>query len=349
MPSDRHARQVAFAGIGAEGHSRITHAHIAIVGLGALGSLAAMFLARAGVGSLLLVDRDVVEWSNLSRQVLYDEADARSGEAKAVAAANQLAQIAAAVQVDARATELTADNALGMLADVDVIVDGTDNWEARRILNDVSVKCGIPYAYAAAVASYGSTAFLRPGHTACLRCLFSDADAVAGDTCDAVGVFSPVIGVIASLQVAEVLKYVSGRVDRLSDRLAHVDAWHSQSAQSALGGPHADCPCCGLRHFTALEQPRTALAVSLCGSRVVQVRRAEGIEHFDLGRVAQRIRSAAGVVEVRASDALLRFVVAPEDNAEEIVFTVFADGRALLQGLTQPERATRLYDRYIGV
>ncbi|MCY0869042.1 MAG: ThiF family adenylyltransferase, partial [Firmicutes bacterium] len=283
------------------------------------------------------------------RQVLYDEADARVGEAKALAAARHLAQISAALEVDSRATELCSNNALDLLSDVDVIVDGSDNWEARRLANDVSVRCGIPYAYAAAVASYGSTAFLRPGKTACLRCLFSDADAVAGDTCDAVGVFSPAIGVIASMQVAEVLKYVSGREDQLSDRLVHVDAWHAQWAQSGLGAPHDDCPCCGLRQFAALEQPRTALAVSLCGRSVVQVRRAQPIEHFDLSRLAQHVRGAADVADVRVSDALLRFVVSRQAGAQEIVFTVFADGRALLQGLSQPEQATQLYDRYIGI
>ncbi|WP_188881403.1 ThiF family adenylyltransferase [Alicyclobacillus cellulosilyticus] len=339
---ERYSRQILFRPIGREGQARLAKARVAVVGLGALGTASAAQLVRAGVGYVRLIDRDIVEPSNLQRQSLYDEADAAGHAAKAVAAADKLRLANAAVALEPCVTDLTWRNAEPLLADVDVIVDGTDNFEVRYLINDVAVKHGIPWAYGGAVSSYGTAAFLRPGDTPCLVCLFGPDAGGGHDTCDTVGVIAPVVSIIASLQVAEVLKYLTGNLGALAPGLVHIDVWHNEFGTVRFGPPRADCPCCGRREFAMLAPRPDALAVSLCGRNTVQVRpnHAQPGERLDLDRLASRLQ-AVGKVQHNAH--LLRV------DLGAVQITLFPDGRALVHGVSDPAQARALYARYIGM
>jgi molybdopterin/thiamine biosynthesis adenylyltransferase len=338
----RYSRQVLFKPIGREGQERLRGARAAVVGMGALGTHLATQLVRAGVGFIRVIDRDIVEASNLQRQSLYDEDDAREGAAKAAAAAAKLRQANSDVEVEAVVTDVTWRNAESLLADVDVILDGTDNLEVRYLINDVSVKHGIPWAYGGAVASYGTTGFFRPGQTPCLVCVFGPPSGGGHDTCDTVGVIAPVVSIIASLQVAETLKYLTGNLDALSPGLTYVDVWANEFRTVGFGLAKADCPCCGRREFAALAARTESLTVSLCGRRTVQVR-PEGASDgaaLNLPRLAERLSNHG---RVHHNPQLLRC------DLGDVQLTVFADGRALIHGVDDPVKARQIYARYIGM
>jgi len=343
---DRYARQVVFGPIGHEGQARLGQTRVAVVGLGALGTVSASQLVRAGVGYVRCIDRDIVEWTNLQRQTLYDEQDAAAGSAKAVSAASKLRLVNSDVVIEAVTADLCPQNAEALLTDVDLIVDGTDNAQIRQLINDVSVKHGIAWAYGGAVSSYGVSGLFRPGITPCLACLFGAQAQGDHDTCDTVGVIAPITGVIASLQVAEALKYLSGRTDALRAGLLYVDLWHNEWRTMAFGSPRVDCPTCGQRVFAALEAPADALTVTFCGRRTIQVRpRATSADpslpgSLPLPQLALRL-SRLGVV--RHNDSLLRF----ERGGQQM--TLFADGRALIHGVDDPTQARAFYARYVGM
>jgi molybdopterin-synthase adenylyltransferase len=331
---ERYSRQILFAGIGEQGQQHLLDARVAVAGCGALGSFQAGALARAGVGFLRIIDRDYVELSNLQRQWLFDESDAEQGLPKAVAAARQIARVNSGVQVEPMVADLTPSNVEDLLGDVNLIIDGTDNFETRYLINDFAVERGLPWVYGAAVGSYGITMSVTPGESACLRCLYPDPPAGAQATCETEGVLGAVTALVASLQVSEALKILCGAP--LWRKITTVDVWSGETRQVAQPGPMADCPACGRREFPYLTGQRRA-PVSLCGHNAVQIHeRARPLELRDL---AARL---APLGPVRSNEFALRFEAPPYS------LTIFPDGRAIIKGTTDVGIARSLYARYIG-
>jgi molybdopterin/thiamine biosynthesis adenylyltransferase len=327
-----------FAGIGPEGQQRLLASRAAIVGCGAIGAAAANLLVRAGVGYLRIIDRDFVEPSNLQRQTLFDESDALMALPKAVAAEGKLRSINSSVAVEGVVADLSPRNAEALLSSVDLLLDGTDNFETRFLVNDVAVKSSRPWIYAAGVASYGLTMTIRPGATACLACLLESGGGTQGleETCDTVGVLGPVVNLIASLEVAEALKILSGHPEALHGRLLSCDVWTGRM-QSIGVARHPECRACVRRDFTYLAgeaQP----PITMCGRDSVQIH--ERARALDLGVLGVRLKPL--VDDLRQNDFLVRFRIAPYE------MTVFADGRAILKGTRDPAVARSLYARYIG-
>jgi len=332
----RYSRQILLAGLGEEGQQRLLAARAAIVGLGALGSFQAGALARAGVGHLVLIDRDYVELGNLHRQWLYEEADAEEALPKAVAAARRLARINSEVRLTAHVADLTPANIAELLAGAEVILDGADNFETRYLLNDYAISQGIPWVYGAAVGSYGLTMPVLPGRTACLKCLYPEAPAGAQPTCETVGILNAVTSAVASIQVGDALKILAGQAAALAPRITTLDLWAGQIRQIEQPGPLADCPACGARRFTHLEGAGRA-PISLCGRNAVQIHERQ--RPLDLAELKARL---APLGEVRANEFALRFAIPP------YVMTIFPDGRAIIKGTTDMGLARCLYARYVG-
>jgi adenylyltransferase/sulfurtransferase len=335
----RYSRQILFEGIGREGQAHIMASRVALVGCGALGTVQASLLARAGVGTLRIIDRDFVEESNLQRQILFDEEDVRTLLPKAVAAERKLRAVNSLVQVEGLVEDVNASSIGRLLDGFDLIVDATDNFDARFLLNDYAVKTGTPWIYGACVGSYGLTFPILPGETACLRCVFESAPpAGLSPSCDTAGVIGPVVGTIASLQAAEALKILAGRRDRINRRITTLDLWDNERQTMDLPGRTPDCPCCARHEFPYLEGELGADATTLCGRNSVQVRRREGAR-IDLDELERRL-SAVGSPE--RNRFLLRVVI---DNYR---ITVFADGRAIISGTYDLAVAKSLYARYVG-
>jgi adenylyltransferase/sulfurtransferase len=335
---EKYSRQILFREIGEAGQERLLRQSAVLAGCGALGTAQAAMLVRAGLGRLRIVDRDFVEPSNLQRQSLFDEADARDALPKAVAAERKLLSINSGVEVEGIVADITPRNAEELLRGFPLILDGTDNFETRFLLNDLAVHLGVPWIYAAVVGSYGVTLTIRPGETACLACLLEPGGPQAGveDTCDTVGVISPAVNVVASWAVAEALKLLLGRTDALVGRLMAFDVWTGQH-QAIRVERRADCRACGRREFRYLAgeaQPH----ITLCGRDSVQIH--ERGRALDL--VALRARLAAVAEDVRANEYLLRFRIPPYE------INVFADGRAIIKGTRDPAIARSLYARYVG-
>jgi len=321
-----------------EGQQKLQGASAVIVGCGAIGASAAQLLARAGVGRLRVIDRDFVEPSNLQRQALFDEEDARSALPKAIAAERKLRQLNLEIQVDGVIGDVRPANASQLLAGFALILDGTDNFETRLLVNDYAVQAGVPWIYAAAVGSYGITYVIRPGQTACLACLLETPDAgpMMEETCDTVGVLGPVIGLVSSLQAAEALKLLSGNAQALHGRLMACDVW-SGRMQSLATVRNMQCRACVRHEFSYLqgaEQPH----ITMCGRDSVQIH--EGRRALDLAALRDRLTGAG--LAVKQNDFLLRFSAPPYE------MTVFGDGRAILKGSTDPAVARSLYARYLG-
>lgn len=334
---DKYSRQVLFAGIGEAGQRRLAASRVAIVGCGALGSAQANALVRSGVGFLRLVDRDFVEESNLQRQMLFDEADARDVLPKAVAAERKLKQINSAVAVEGVVADLVPENAEELLADCELFLDGTDNFETRFLLNDVAVKHGRPWVYGAVVGSYGVTQAIVPGRTACLTCLLEDRrEAGLEQTCDTVGVINPAVNWVAALQVSQALQLLVGSWSVETARLVRGDLWRSQFHASPVPRPRSDCRTCGAREFVHLAGEARP-QITLCGRNSVQIH--ERGRRLDLDLLGQRL-SALG--DVRHNPYLLRL------RLPDYELTLFADGRAIIRGTTDPALARSLYARYVG-
>jgi molybdopterin/thiamine biosynthesis adenylyltransferase len=335
---EKYSRQILFAGIGEEGQKRLMSASAVIVGCGAIGAATANLLVRAGIGRLRIVDRDFVEPSNLQRQILFDEGDAREALPKAVAAERKLRAVNSGVAVEGVVADLAPKNVEELLLGFDLILDGTDNFETRFLINDVAVKNRRPWIYAAAVASYGLTMTIRPGLTPCLACLLESDSPGQGleETCDTIGVLGPIVNLIASLEVAEAMKLLAGREEALHGQLISCDVWSSRF-QSVRVARNPECRVCARREFVYLQgaaQPH----ITMCGRDSVQIHQRNRV--LDLG--ALRARLAPTVTDVRHNEFLLRFRVPPYE------MTVFADGRAILKGTKDPAVARTLYARYIG-
>ncbi|WP_338044898.1 ThiF family adenylyltransferase [Paenibacillus lignilyticus] len=333
---ERYSRQMLFPPIGFSGQQKIEAATVAVVGMGALGTVIANHMARAGVGHLRIIDRDYVERSNLQRQMLYDEDDVQQVRPKAVAAKRKLGLINADVAVEAIVSHVTAENAEELLAGADLVLDGTDNFQTRLLLNDVCFKRGIPFIYGGAVSSHGMTAVFIPGQTSCLRCLLGAGDS-GGDTCDTVGVISPIVDIIASLQAVEALKFIVGATSAQRQGLLSLEIWQHQMMDLKLPPARTDCPTCGSRQFPSLQARAGGGAVTLCGRETVQI---SGSRPLDLEQVAAKLARSC---ELQRNPYLLK---ASLPEGERLV--LFPDGRVLVQGTEDLDRAQSLYDRYIG-
>jgi len=335
---ERYSRQILFPGVGEQGQQHLLDARVAVAGCGALGSFQAGALARAGVGFLRIIDRDYVELSNLQRQWLFDECDVEQGLPKAEAAARKIAEINRGVRVEPVVADLTPSNVEDLLGGVDLVLDGTDNFETRYLINDFAVERGVPWVYGAAVGSYGIAMPVIPGQTACLRCLYPDPPAGAQPTCETAGVLGSVTALIASWQVSEAIKILcclpSGTAP--ARKITTVDVWSGEIRQVAQPGPVADCPACGRREFPYLAGERRA-PVSLCGHNAVQIHERE--RPLELRDLAARL---APLGAVRANEFALRFEAPP------YMLTIFPDGRAIIKGTTDVGVARSLYARYIG-
>jgi len=338
---EKYSRQILFPGIGEKGQEKLLAASAVLVGCGALGTVAANLLVRAGVGRLRIIDRDFVEPSNLQRQTLFEEADAREAFPKAVAAERRLGAINSSVRVEGVVADVTAENARELLSEFPLVLDGTDNFETRLLLNDAAISLGVPWIYAAAVGSYGVTMTIRPQETACLACLLEGQEKSAAlgaeATCDTAGVLNAAVSVVASLEAAEAIKLLAGNADALHGRLISCDVW-SGKFQSIRVARNPNCRACARREFSYLEgesQPH----ITMCGRDSVQIH--ERSRRLDLGALSRRL-AVASADEVRNNEFLLRFRVPPYE------MTVFVDGRAIIKGTKDPAVARSLYARYIG-
>lgn len=353
----RYHRQMLLPGWGHAGQERLQRSHAAIVGLGALGSGIADMLSRAGVGTLTLIDRDVVELTNLQRQTLYTTQDAAQGIPKAQAAKERLESINPEIRIDAHATDLTHRNVEALIpGSVDVILDGTDNFATRYLLNDVCVKRGTPLCYGGVIATHGMQATLTPGkpepHGACLRCMFEEPPpAGSTPTCDTAGVLGPVVGIVAAAQAADALKILLGQEHLLSHSLLEFDIWASQRRRLDLSGSRrTDCPCCGMHaKLEFLNGEREgAEAPHLCGQNAVQIPGSPGGTRVNLESLGTRLASH-GVITGSGMFVRLECAQIPGGWKDQPVLTVFSDGRAIIKGTSDPAQARTLYARLIGV
>ena len=333
---ERYSRQILFAGIGEKGQEALLGSRAAIVGCGALGTLQAAALARAGVGAIRIIDRDYVEPSNLQRQWLFEESDAAEGLPKAAAAERRLQRINSSVRVEGLVADLTPGNAEELLGDAQVILDGTDNFETRYLINDFAISRSIPWIYGAAVGSYGLSMPILPERTACLRCVYPDPPEGPQPTCETAGVLNVIASLVASYQTADALKILSGRVDMVQARITTIDVWQGGTRQTDAPPRDPECPACGRRQFVHLDEQRAA-PVRLCGRNAVQVR--ERTQTLDLAELKTRLEQ---IGEVRMNEFALRFYVAPYE------LTVFPDGRAIIKGTSDTGVARSLYARYVG-
>jgi molybdopterin/thiamine biosynthesis adenylyltransferase len=333
---ERYSRQILFAGIGEEGQQKLLDSSAVVVGCGALGSAAAGLLVRAGVGRVRIIDRDFVELSNLQRQTLFDEADARESMPKAVAAERKLQAMNSSVAVEGVVADLTPVNALELLSGFSIILDGTDNFETRFLVNDVAIRLGLPWIYAAVVASYGVTMAIEPGRTACLACLVEPSGGGGlEETCDTAGILNSAAAFIAALEVAAALRRLTGG-ELSNGRLISADVWTGRF-QSLAVERNPDCRACvrrDLRYLEGKAQPH----ITMCGRDSVQIH--ERTRRLDLAALGRRLERTVG--EVLGNEFLVRFRVPPYE------VTVFADGRAIVKGTKDPTIARSLYARYIG-
>jgi adenylyltransferase/sulfurtransferase len=358
---DRYSRQVLFPGIGALGQQRLATAHVAIVGIGATGAATASLLARAGVGTLTLIDRDFVEPSNLQRQVLFDEADARESLPKAEAARRHIARFNSAITVHARIADLVPANIAELLAPAHIILDATDNFETRYLINDFAVQQGVPWIYAAAIGAYAATMNILPLAapsleprtsnlepalaTSCLACIFPKPPSGNVDTCDTAGILSTAVNLAASIQVTEALKFLTGQPHLMRRTLLSFDLWtpegHGQQARSEIsaGTARPGCEVCGQRIFTHLAGHNRA-HITLCGRDSVQIH--EHHRPVDFAAMRARLSTHADIQDLRVNDLILRFRRGPH------TLTLFADGRAIVQGTTDITVARSLYARFVG-
>jgi molybdopterin-synthase adenylyltransferase len=335
---ERYSRQMLFRGIGAEGQRRLADGRVAIVGCGATGSALASLLARAGVGTLRIIDRDYVEASNLQRQSLFDEKDATESLPKAIAAARKISAFNSEIEVEARVEDLVPENINVALEGVDVILDGTDNFETRYLVNDYAVKNSISWIYAAAVGSYGVTLNVLPGKTACLACIFPDTPSGMVETCETSGILNTAVNLVASIAATEAVKLLVGgaAAEQLRKTLWSFDVWKNEHAEIAAAHPRPGCRACGEREFVHLAgegRPH----ITMCGRNSVQIH--ERTRPIDFAEMQRRLE-VHGVV--RHNEFVLKFWREPYE------MTLFPDGRAIIKGTTETGVARSLYARYVG-
>jgi molybdopterin-synthase adenylyltransferase len=337
----RYVRQMRYPPIGVHGQQRLADSRVLLCGCGALGSVIANTLVRAGVGMLRIVDRDFLELNNLQRQVLYDEQDVAEGLPKAVAAEAKLRRINAQVQIEPVVADVVPSNIEQLIDGMDLLLDGTDNFETRFLLNDVAVKQGIPWVYGGCIGAEGQTMTILPGQTACLRCLMPEPPPPGSTpTCDSAGILGPIVNVVASLQSCEALKILSGHPEAISRCLQVFDLWENRTRQVGLDSlrEQIDCPACRGREFPWLEGRRSSHTAVLCGRNSVQLSYPDR-HPVNLDHLADKLE---GVGQVTRNRFLLRLEV------DDFSITVFPDGRAIVGGTDDVSEARTIHAKYIG-
>jgi adenylyltransferase/sulfurtransferase len=345
-PLDRYSRQMRFPGIGKAGQEKLLASRVTLCGCGALGTVLANVLVRAGVGFVRVIDRDFVEPSNLQRQVLFDESDVANNLPKAEAAATKLRQINSSVTVEPVVADINRTNIEDFCKDADLILDGSDNFEIRYLINDVAIKHAKPWVYGGAVGSQGMSMTVIPGETPCLRCVFEAAPAPGETgTCETAGVLAPAVNIVASYQAAEALKLLSGNRAAVNRELLIIDVWENTNRRvkvAPLAGRKGACPCCAGRTFEWLDGLHGTQTTALCGRNAVQVsHRAKG--KLDFAYLAGVLKQSG---EVSYNKFLLKFRLV--ENGDPYEFTVFEDGRAIIKGTSEPDKARTLYAKYVG-
>src|SRR5437870_454267 len=338
---ERYSRQMRFPGIGEDGQQRLLESHVTLCGCGALGTVLANALVRAGVGHLRLVDRDFIETNNLQRQVLFDEHDVAENLPKAEAAARKLGAINSSVYVEPVVTDVDRTNIIELVKDADVILGGTDNFEIRYLIDDAAVQLGKRWVYGGCIGSHGQTMTILPGETPCLRCVFEAAPAPGeAGTCETAGVLSPIVNIVASYQAAEAFKVLTGRRELINRELIYVDVWENVQRRIKIAPllGKVDCPCCRRREFAWLDGAQGSQTTSLCGRNAVQVSLRAAVQ-LNFEEMARHLEAVGAVSYNRF---LLKF------DAEGYQFTVFPDGRAIIKGTSDVDKARTLYAKYVG-
>lgn len=335
---ERYARQTLFAPIGKAGQETLGKASVAIIGCGALGTGLANHLCRAGVGHLVIADRDYIELNNLQRQILFDEEDIAQHLPKAVAAVNRLRRVNSETRLDALVEDINADGIEALVKEVDLVLDATDNFETRYLLNDACIKHQRPWIYSGVVASYGVTMNILPGETPCLRCVFPEMPQPGTSaTCDTVGVLNGIVAAITGVAATEALKILL-KSEKISREMFWMDVWENTSERVELPR-QPECPTCGQHSYEFLETLSGSHSTSLCGRNAVQVRAGRRGDRIDLAALAERLRP---VGQVNQNAFLLRFLV------DDYELTIFPDARAIIKGTDDEQVARSLYARYIG-
>jgi len=335
----RYLRQTIFPGIGDAGQQKLLAARVVVIGCGANGTNIANLLARAGVGQLTVIDRDFIELSNLQRQMLFDEQDLAQNLPKAIAAERKLKAINSDIEVRGVVSDVNPENIEALIEGATLVMDGTDNFETRYIINDACVKHNIPWIYSGAVAGYGMSQTIIPGETACLRCLMNEVPPPGtSPTCDTAGVIGPVVSAIASVSCAEALKLIVEQGE-LNRGIIHFDLWYNSFEQFGQGDPRPDCPTCQQHNFEFLNQEKGARMVSLCGRNALQIRQP-GAPKLSLDQMAGRLKQVSNVTA--HNDYLIRFSV------DDYEITLFADARAIIKGTQDESVARGLYAKYVG-
>ncbi len=336
----RYSRQILFQKIGKDGQEKLLNSRVLLVGCGALGASHAEILARAGVGFLRIVDRDFVEFSNLQRQTLFSESDARERLPKAVAAEKRVKQINSEIEIEAIVADVNNSNIESFVTDVDLVLDGTDNFQIRFLINDACVKNKKTWIYGAAVSSYGTTMTILPDETPCLRCIFEEMPAAgSAPTCDTAGVIQPIITSISAIQTTEVLKILVGDFESLHKSLIQIDVWQNDWRKIKLGEPNEDCETCRKRNFEFLEAENAEFSAVLCGRDAVQIQ-PQNASQIDLQNLAEKLKNTG---EIKLNEYLLRL------NVDGFELTVFKDARAIIRGTDDVSTARVIYAKYIGV
>ena len=337
---ERYSRQILFQRIGETGQLKLLNSKVAIVGVGALGTVIANHLVRSGVGYIRLIDRDLVEFSNLQRQTLFDEEDASFQLPKVIAAQKRLNKINSSVTIDAHIADINLDNAEELLTGMDCIVDGTDNFMTRFLINDVAVKYRVPWVHGAAVSSRGMFTSIIPGKTPCYRCLFPNVPTGTGETCDTVGVLSPLTDIIGSFQALEAIKILIG--EKTTPNLEQIDIWDYSTMQMDISeGRNPHCPTCVNHQFDFLDRSsdQQIAYTTLCGRNTVQINPRNKRE-LDVRKLAENLKKSGNV---SGNDYLLRF--SPDVDTSIVVFK---DARVLIHGTNDVVKAKLLYSKYIG-
>ena len=333
---DRYSRQILFRGIGPEGQQRLGQSSVTIVGCGATGSALGSLLARTGVGTLRIIDRDYVEASNLQRQILFDERDAAESLPKAVAASRKLQAANSAIRIEGMVADLTPDNIEELLEGAQLILDGTDNFETRYLINDYAISKNVPWVYTAAVGSYCVTMNILPGETACLACIFPDSPKALVETCDTSGILNSAVNAAASLSATEAIKYLVGASDKTRRTLLSFDVWENDRAEISADRPRPGCRACVEKDFVHLAGEATP-HISMCGRNSVQIH--ERHRPIDFPAMSARLGPHG---TVKYNDFVLKFWRDP------LEMTLFPDGRAIIKGTTDTGVARSLYARFVG-
>lgn len=338
--NERYSRQILFSEIGKTGQEKLLNSRVLLVGCGALGASHAEILARAGVGFLRIVDRDFVEFTNLQRQTLFSENDAKERLPKAIAAKNRLTEINSEIGTEAIVADINRSNVESFIKDCDLILDGTDNFQTRYLVNDACVKLNKTWIYGAAVSSYGVTMTIIPNETPCLRCIFEEMpSAGSSPTCDTAGVIQPIIASVSAIQTTEALKILTGKIEKLHKSLIQIDVWQNDWRKIKLGQPNTDCECCAKRNFEFLEAESAEFSAVLCGRDAVQISPPKAAQ-IDLQNLAEKLKNLG---DVKQNEYLVRF------SSGETEITVFRDARAIIRGTDDVAAARSLYAKYIGV